>query len=96
MRVCFCGPERPGKAITVAPFRDGTNQPSSSSPSLVVNVTSSWAAPRFGVGTSARAVCVTTYAIAVGNSTCVTRQEHADGDRRAPEIPAEPAVVRAA
>ena len=31
MRVCFCGPERPGKAITVAPFRDGMNHPSSRS-----------------------------------------------------------------
>ena len=26
---CFCGPERPGKAMTVAPFREGTNQPAS-------------------------------------------------------------------
>lgn len=60
MRVCFCGPERPGKTITVAPFRDGTNQPCSRKPSLVVKDTSSWAAPRLGAGTSARAVCVTT------------------------------------
>jgi hypothetical protein len=39
MRVGFCGPLRPGKAITAAPFFDGTYQPTSSSPSLVVNET---------------------------------------------------------
>ena len=27
MRVCFCGPLRPGNAITAAPLRDGTYQP---------------------------------------------------------------------
>ena len=46
MRVCFCGPLRPGNAITAAPLRDGTYQPSSSSPSPVVNFTSSYATPR--------------------------------------------------
>ena len=49
-----------GKAITVAPLREGMNQPSSRSPSLVVKETSSGVAPRFGVGTTARAVCVRT------------------------------------
>ena len=39
MRACFCGPLRPGNAITAAPLRDGTYQPSSSSPSLVSNFT---------------------------------------------------------
>ena len=39
MRVCACGPERPGNAITVAPFREGMNQPSSRRPSLVVKET---------------------------------------------------------
>ena len=41
MRVWACGPLRPGKAITAAPFLDGTYQPASSRPSLVVNVTRS-------------------------------------------------------
>ena len=48
MRVCFCGPERPGKAITVAPLREGMNHPWSRSPSLVVKETFSGVAPRFG------------------------------------------------
>ena len=66
MRACFCGPERPGNTITVAPLREGTNHPSSRSPSLVVKAMFSGVAPRFGVGTSAPAVCVTTYASADG------------------------------
>ena len=41
MRAVACGPLRPGKAITAAPLREGTYQPCSSSPSLVVKRTSS-------------------------------------------------------
>ena len=41
MRVCAWGPLRPGNAITAAPLRDGTYQPASLSPSLVVNETCS-------------------------------------------------------
>ena len=94
MRACFCGPERPGKAITVAPFREGTNQPSSRSPSLVVKETSSGVAPRFGVGTTARAVCVTTYPIEtgirkVGISTTTPAKNEA-----AAQVAAAAAVVR--
>ena len=93
MRVCFCGPERPGKAITVAPFRDGMNQPSSRSPSLVVKETSSCAAPRFGVGTTARAVCVTTYAIDTGKSTIAISASAPAENEPAPQVAAAAAVV---
>ena len=55
-----------GKAITVAPLREGMNQPSSRRPSLVANATSSCAAPRFGVGTTARRMCVAKYPIETG------------------------------
>jgi hypothetical protein len=46
--------------MTAARFFDGMYQPSSSSPSLVVNETSSWAVPSSGFGTYARATCVKT------------------------------------
>jgi hypothetical protein len=58
IRAFCCGPLRPGKAITAAPLRDGTYQPWSSSPSAVVNVTSSWATPSRSGGTTARPTCV--------------------------------------
>ena len=84
------------EAITVAPFRDGTNQPCSRRPSLVVNATFSCGAPSFGGGTSARAVCVTTWAIAVGSRTygIMTTTPTTIAARR--RYRREPAVVRPA
>ena len=52
-----CEDARPGKEITAAPFRDGTYQPSSRSPSLVVKCTFSWATPSRRPG-RLRAGCV--------------------------------------
>ena len=46
MRAWRTGPVRPGKAITAAPLRDGTYQPASRSPSLVVSDTSTYGRPR--------------------------------------------------
>ena len=60
MRVCACEPLRPGKAITAAPFFEGTYQPWSSRPSLVLNETFSCAAPRLAAGTVCRMTCVMT------------------------------------
>jgi hypothetical protein len=60
MRVGLCGPLRPGKAITAAPFFDGTYQPTSFRPSLVVNETFSYATPSLLEGTTDRPTCVVT------------------------------------
>ena len=46
----FCEHARPGNEITAAPFLDSMYQPLSRSPSLVVNSTSSYGAPRSAVG----------------------------------------------
>ena len=56
----LCEPARPGNEITAAPFFDSMYQPFSRRPSLVVNSTSSYGAPRSAAGTYARAACVTT------------------------------------
>ena len=69
MRAGRCGPLRPGNAMTAARFFDGMYQPWSSSPSLVVNDTSSYGAPSSGVGTNPRATCVKTYDRETGPTT---------------------------
>src|SRR5215211_8364576 len=55
--------------MTTARFFDGMYQPFNRRPSLVLNCTSSYAAPRFGAGTSAGATWVKTYARVVGYMT---------------------------
>ena len=93
----FCGPLRPGKEITVAPFLEGTNQPWRRRPSLVVNETFSCGAPSCGSARSARAEWVMTYDSARGNITkgSVTRNASARATRRvapddAPALPRPP------
>ena len=55
--------------MTAAPFFDGTYQPSSASPSVVVKETSSYATPKWFAGTMARPTCVVTYARPTGSNT---------------------------
>ena len=71
------------------------NQPSSRSPSLVVKLTSSCAAPRFGVGTTARAVCVTTYAIETGIRNGRNQHDDTGKNEAAAQVAAAAAVVGA-
>ena len=59
----------PGETITAAPLRDGTYQPASLRPSLVVKLTERYAVPRWAAGTGARATCVARIAIPVGTIT---------------------------
>src|SRR5215210_5558361 len=54
MLACLCVPVRPGNTTTAAPFFEGTYQPFSFRPSLVVNETFSWATPSLAGGTFGR------------------------------------------
>src|SRR5919106_527957 len=82
-RAGFCGPPRPGNAITAAPLREGTYQPFSSSASLVLNDTRSCAAPSSATGTYARAT-------RVAASACVGQASRAPQEHRAERAQREP------
>ena len=87
------GPLRPGKAITAAPLRDGTYQPASRSPSLVVSDTSTYGRPR-------STACDRRPRLVVGHDRERDRHDHEeerdrrdDADERPPQVaPQRPLV----
>ena len=81
--------------MIAAPFFDGTYQPVSSRPSLVVTVTSSYAVPRCAVGTSATATCVVRYAKRDREGDEVRHHHRTHDAQRPPAVPAEPVPAAA-
>ena len=96
MRAWRTGPLRRGNAITAAPLRDGTYQPASRSPSLVLSDTSTYGRPR-STGLHGRpGLVVRDDRKAEPNEDEHGHQHRANPDQRPPQVAPQRSLVEPA